>query len=56
MITFTPLQLEAGMPSLSDKSRDLIEATLPVVGEHIEEIADHFPRHLFTSIQMARRL
>ncbi|HEY2080753.1 MAG TPA: globin domain-containing protein [Streptosporangiaceae bacterium] len=33
---------------LSDKSRPLIEATLPVVGEHIEEIAEHFYQHLFT--------
>lgn len=33
---------------LSDKSRPLIEATLPVVGEHIEEIAARFYRHLFT--------
>ena len=32
---------------LSDKSRPLIEATLPVVGEHIEEIAEHFYQHLF---------
>jgi nitric oxide dioxygenase len=34
---------------LSDKSRPLIEATLPVVGDHIEEIADRFYRHLFTA-------
>lgn len=33
---------------LSDRSRPLIEATLPIVGEHIEEIAEHFYRHLFT--------
>ncbi|MFJ9584664.1 globin domain-containing protein [Streptomyces acidicola] len=33
---------------LSDKSRPIIEATLPVVGEHIEEITEHFYRHLFT--------
>jgi nitric oxide dioxygenase len=33
---------------LSDKSRPLIEASLPVVGEHIKEIAEHFYRHLFT--------
>jgi nitric oxide dioxygenase len=33
---------------LSDKSRPLIEATLPVVGEHIDEIAEHFYRRLFT--------
>jgi nitric oxide dioxygenase len=32
---------------LSDKSRPLIEATLPVVGERIKEIAEHFYRHLF---------
>lgn len=36
------------MPSLSDKSRALVEATLPVVAEHIQEIAEHFYRHLFT--------
>jgi nitric oxide dioxygenase len=36
------------MPSLSDKTRPLVEATLPVVGEHIKEIAEHFYRHLFT--------
>ena len=41
-------QEETAMLSLSDKSRSLIEATLPVVGEHIEEIAEHFYRHLFT--------
>jgi nitric oxide dioxygenase len=34
---------------LSDKSRPVIEATLPVVGAHIEEIAKCFYRHLFTS-------
>jgi nitric oxide dioxygenase len=33
---------------LSDKSRPLIEATLPAVGEHIKEIARQFYRHLFT--------
>jgi nitric oxide dioxygenase len=33
---------------LSDKSRPLIEATLPVVGEHIKQIAEDFYRHLFT--------
>jgi nitric oxide dioxygenase len=33
---------------LSDKSRPFIEATLPAVGEDIEEIAKHFYRHLFT--------
>jgi nitric oxide dioxygenase len=33
---------------LSDKSRPVIEATLPVVGDHIQEIADRFYRHLFT--------
>ena len=38
---------ETATLSLSDKSRPLIEATLPV-GEHIEEIAEHFYRHLFT--------
>jgi hypothetical protein len=32
---------------LSDRSRPLIEATLRVVGEHINEIAEHFYRHMF---------
>ena len=32
---------------LSDKSRPVIEATLPAVGEHIAEIAENFYRHLF---------
>jgi nitric oxide dioxygenase len=34
---------------LSDKSRPVIEATLPVVGAHIQEIAGHFYKHLFTT-------
>ena len=32
---------------LSDKSRPVIEATLPVMDQHIQEIADSFYRHLF---------
>ena len=32
---------------LSARSRPVIEATLPVVAEHIEEIADRFYQHLF---------
>jgi nitric oxide dioxygenase len=32
---------------LSEKSRPVIEATLPVVGEHIGEIANRFYDHLF---------
>ena len=32
---------------LSDRSRPVIEATLPVVGAHIDEIASRFYRHLF---------
>jgi nitric oxide dioxygenase len=36
------------VPALSDKSRAPIEATLPAVAEHIQEIAGHFYRHLFT--------
>jgi nitric oxide dioxygenase len=32
---------------LSDRSRPVIEATLPVVAEHIEEIAKRFYDHLF---------
>ena len=35
------------MLTLSEKSRPVIEATLPVVGEHIGEIADRFYRHMF---------
>jgi nitric oxide dioxygenase len=34
---------------LSDKSRPVIQATLPVVGAHIKEIAECFYRHLFTT-------
>ena len=41
MITLTH-QLEAVVPSLSDKSRVPIEATSPAVTEHIQEIAEHF--------------
>ncbi|MEU7905112.1 globin domain-containing protein [Actinoplanes sp. NPDC049118] len=32
---------------LSDKARPIVEATLPVVGEHIEEIAKRFYAHMF---------
>ncbi|GGT35255.1 hypothetical protein GCM10010207_39220 [Streptomyces atratus] len=32
---------------LSDKSRPVVAATLPVVGDHIGEIAQRFYRHLF---------
>jgi nitric oxide dioxygenase len=32
---------------LSDRSRPVIEATLPVVAEHIEEIARRFYAHVF---------
>jgi nitric oxide dioxygenase len=32
---------------LSEKSRSVIEATLPVVGAHIEEISKRFYRHMF---------
>jgi len=35
------------MLTLSEQSRPIIEATLPVVGEHIGEIAERFYRHLF---------
>jgi nitric oxide dioxygenase len=34
---------------LSDKSRPVIQATLPAVGAHIQEIAQCFYRHLFTA-------
>ena len=34
---------------LSDKSRPVIQATLPVVGAHINDIAQCFYRHLFTT-------
>src|SRR3954468_18948903 len=41
---------EAGSPIvLSDKARPVIEATLPVVGEHIEEIASRFYAHMFAA-------
>ena len=33
---------------LSDKSRPVIQATLPVVGAHIQEIAEHFYKHMFS--------
>ena len=32
---------------ISDRSRPIVEATLPVVGEHIGEIARRFYAHLF---------
>ena len=32
---------------LSDRNRPVIEATLPVVGEHIGEIAQRFYKHMF---------
>jgi nitric oxide dioxygenase len=32
---------------LSERSRPLIEATLPIVSEHIGEIAKNFYRHMF---------
>jgi nitric oxide dioxygenase len=35
------------MLALSERSRPIIEATLPVVGEHIGEIAERFYQHLF---------
>jgi len=34
---------------LSDKSRPVIQATLPVVGAHIKDIAEQFYRHMFTT-------
>ncbi|GIF03920.1 globin domain-containing protein [Actinoplanes siamensis] len=34
---------------LSDKSRPVVEATLPVVGQHIEEIANRFYAHMFAA-------
>src|SRR4051794_13642657 len=34
---------------LSDRSRPVIEATLPVVGEHIAEIAERFYAHMFAA-------
>ena len=36
------------MLTLSDASRPIVEATLPVVGEHIDEIAQCFYKHLFS--------
>lgn len=35
------------MLTLSEKSRPVVEATLPVVAEHINEIAQRFYRHMF---------
>jgi len=34
---------------ISDRSRPIVEATLPVVGEHIGEIARRFYEHLFSN-------
>src|SRR5215213_4575785 len=33
---------------LSDRSRPVVQATLPVVAEHIQEIAQRFYQHMFT--------
>ena len=33
---------------LSDQNRPVIEATLPVLGEHIGKIAERFYSHMFT--------
>src|SRR3954469_1257185 len=38
-----------GAPMLSNSSRLVIEATLPVVAEHIHEIAARFYRHMFAA-------
>jgi len=46
LVTLNARQLEE-TAMLSDKSRLVIEATLPVVGAHIQEIADCFYRRLF---------
>ena len=34
---------------LSDRNRPVIEATPPVVGEHIGEIAQRFYKHMFAA-------
>ena len=34
---------------LSDRARPIVKATLPVVGRHIEEIADRFYAHMFAA-------
>ena len=34
---------------ISDRSRPIVEATLPVVGKHIGEIAERFYEHLFSN-------
>ncbi|NJC71947.1 hemin transporter [Planosporangium thailandense] len=34
---------------LSDRSRPIVEATLPVVADNIKEIAERFYRHMFTA-------
>jgi nitric oxide dioxygenase len=41
------IPLPRGEPVLSDRSRPVVEATLPVVGAHIEQIAARFYQHLF---------
>src|SRR3954467_7602575 len=38
-----------GAPMLSNSSRLVIEATLPVVAEHIDAIAERFYEHLFAA-------
>ena len=34
---------------ISDRSRPIVEATLPVVGKHIGEIARRFYEHMFSN-------
>jgi nitric oxide dioxygenase len=38
---------EEEIAMLSEKSRPIIAATLPVVGEHIEQISKRFYQHMF---------
>src|SRR3954469_9608171 len=38
-----------GAPMLSNSSRLVIEATLPVVAEHIDAIAERFYQHMFAA-------
>src|SRR6185312_13916410 len=44
-----PPHTEARPPMLSEQNRPIVEATLPVVGQHIGAIAGRFYEHLFAA-------
>jgi nitric oxide dioxygenase len=46
-LVFTEKTGPEGAAMLSDQNRPVVAATLPVVGEHVGEIAQRFYRHLF---------